>query len=365
MQKKLLAAAILAAVAGQAAATEVYSDDTTSVSIGGYLSMKTVTTDSDTTLENDSSRINFGFAHKLNEDITAIAKSEWAFDDEDDFTARLNYVGVNTSHGDVVLGKQWSVYSDVAGWTDVWAMNGGDVEGMYAGRSGDGGEHGTGRADDAIAYRNSFGGLNVGAQFQFRDTGESGNGRDFTRKNGYQAAASYDFDFGLSVGAAYNETDFGNVGSHDGKGRKAKATIGAIKYTRDALYVAATYGEYKNHVNVDSYIGGGTPDVAGLEFNEKVEGQALYVSYKLTDSVKLESAFQQMESKDKGDKAELKNTMVGAVYTVGPMQFAAQYIWDDSTFDNGKSKKDVLQDDETYKTKRIDDKVMLQARYYF
>ena len=79
MQKKLLAAAILAAVAGQAAATEVYSDETTSVTVGGYMSMKTKTTDSDTTLENDSSRINFGFAHKLTENITATAKTEWAF----------------------------------------------------------------------------------------------------------------------------------------------------------------------------------------------------------------------------------------------------------------------------------------------
>ena len=36
----------------------------------------------------------------------------------------------------------------------------------------------------------------------------------------------------------------------------AEATIVAVKYTRDAFHMAATYGEYKNHVNINNYVGG-------------------------------------------------------------------------------------------------------------
>ena len=65
---------------------------------------------------------------------------------------RLGYVGVEYERtGEISIGKRWSVYSDVASWTDMFDVFGGWASGQYPGGT-DGGYTGTGRAEKVLMY---------------------------------------------------------------------------------------------------------------------------------------------------------------------------------------------------------------------
>jgi len=83
------------------------------------------------------------------------------------FSSRLGLVGVDLGkYGKFSVGKQWSVYYDIAGWTDYWYNFGADVTPAYWNDT-DGGSSGTGRANNASIYRVSLPtGTNVGLQVQ-------------------------------------------------------------------------------------------------------------------------------------------------------------------------------------------------------
>ena len=88
------------------------------------------------------------------------------------FGARLGYVGVDFGFGGrVTIGKQWGVHTDVTMYTtDQFNVFGSEASATYTAGT-DGGFLGTGRADQAVSYRNSiFRVLDVGAQVQFRST---------------------------------------------------------------------------------------------------------------------------------------------------------------------------------------------------
>ncbi|MEJ2006180.1 MAG: hypothetical protein P8X57_14720, partial [Cyclobacteriaceae bacterium] len=98
-------------------------------------------------------------------------------------------------------GKQWSTYYDITGYTDKFNVFGGRASATYTGTS-DGGETGTGRASQAVTYRNSFGNLSLGGQLQFR------NGFNDRVLDGFGFSAQYEIFTGLRLGAAYNKAYF-------------------------------------------------------------------------------------------------------------------------------------------------------------
>ena len=242
MQKKLLAAVVASLVAGQAMALEVYNDDTTSLSIGGRVGVKAEKAEGENVgMKNDSSRINFKFAHKLGNGWTGHGVAEWGFrakdeykvlgGKEDTFFNRLGFVGLDhDTYGKITAGKSWSVMFDVNGWTDAYAIGGGKAMGLYDGRLG-GDFDGSARADDVLQYRNSFGGLNVGVQYQL----EGHNDwylrlkilpdERIKRKNGAGASVSYDLPMGLSLGATYAETEYEESALFKGSERSPKQQL--------------------------------------------------------------------------------------------------------------------------------------------
>ncbi|AMO58570.1 hypothetical protein GZ77_18325 [Endozoicomonas montiporae] len=368
MQKKLLATVVASLVAGQAMALEVYNDDTTSLSIGGRIGV--TTNDDNKEMGNDSSRINFKFGHKLSSELTAIGVAEWSFDPtaksgENVFGNRLGYVGLDHSElGALTAGKQWSVYSDVANWaSDNLLFNGGIAIGIYDGLNGDGGIHGTGRADDAFAYRNTFGGLNIGLQYQLKssdtrtlkDADQIDYFQQWNRKTGAsQIAVSYDLPMGLSVGYTYSQARFNKTTQGDTKpdhinhaGDSAKAHVFGVKFDHEDLYVGFNYGEFKHHASLKS----------GL-IAEKAKATDLYASYALSslvDGLAVFGAYQNLDfDKDASGaktKEELKIASIGVKYQTGPMMFGVQYDQNDSKNAAGKKENDNI--------------FSFNARYYF
>lgn len=350
MQKKLLATLVASLVAGQAMALEVYNDDVNSLSIGGKIGFKTIKSNgADADMKDASPRINFKYAHKFDSGWTGSAVAEWGFratdNNGDTFFNRLGNVGLShASYGSFTAGKAWSVTSDVSGWTDQFAIGGGNAMGVYSGPE-NGDTDGTARADDVIQYRKSFGGLNVGIQYQLAGEAVVDNKRD----SGYGVALSYDLPMGLSVGATYNQTKYekemGVLPAYNGSDKAKSATVGA-KYKNEALYLAATYGQFENKTSVIE----GTLDKesTGIELYGKL------ALPQVVDGFYLQSGFNQLTAdKNYTEKtdAQFSDYMVGAIYETGPMQFAFEYTRGEKVAVDGK--------------KDFDDTYAVQAVYYF
>ena len=118
---------------------------------------------------------------------------------KDAFTTRLGYVGFETPFGDLTWGKQWSVYYDVAGWTDRFFTFGARASGAFA--LGDGGLNGTGRAETAAQYRIGWGPVEFGLQSQNRK--RTANDRDFGDTIG--GSLRWSVSDPLTIGMAYNQ----------------------------------------------------------------------------------------------------------------------------------------------------------------
>lgn len=118
------------------------------------------------------------------------------------FSTRLGYLGADFGKGGVItLGKQWSAYYDVTGYTDKFNVFGGRASATYTGSS-DGGDTGTGRASQALSYRNTFGNFSLAGQMQFKTT--------FNDKiiDGLGLSVQYEILSVLRFGVAYNRAYF-------------------------------------------------------------------------------------------------------------------------------------------------------------
>ncbi|AZA78465.1 porin [Chryseobacterium sp. G0186] len=114
------------------------------------------------------------------------------------FGNRLGYLGLDLGKfGTLTIGKQWSVYRDVTAYTDRFNVFGARASATFIGGT-DGGETGTGRADQSVIYRNHFGSLYIGGQIQAR----GGNNGKFI--DGFGASLQYEIMDGFFAGAAYN-----------------------------------------------------------------------------------------------------------------------------------------------------------------
>ena len=336
MNKKIIALAIATAAASASShAVEVYNDGSSTLSVGGRLAASAKFSDGENSLGSQSSRINFRFTHALESGWDIGTTAEWGFDalansgKDNLFFNRLGNITADKENiGHFTLGKAWSVHYDVSGATERLWIFGGDTTGNYDGIVGDGGPHGTGRADDVLQYRNNIAGLQFGLQYQFEDKNS-----DFHRDYGYQAMAGYDFDFGLGLSAVYAETKF--------KDREdAKIANAVVKYEMDALYLAANYSQSRNHQQGDKYFSGADTTTSGAI--KEATGLELFGSYNI-NQFQLLAGYNQLE--DDNSDAKYAYATVGAAYFTGPVIIAAEYKMDASSKNgNGSNadKDDVL-----------------------
>ena len=144
-----------------------------------------------TEVQNNGSRIGFYYSNRSNNGLQIFLNTEWAInivnndytfnvssvtdqgleeiivtESANAFSTRLGMIGISYKNlGTLSIGKQWSVYYDVSGWTDYFTVFGGEASGTYQFGT-DGGNTGTGRAGKAMIYRNRFGRFSIGGQVQ-------------------------------------------------------------------------------------------------------------------------------------------------------------------------------------------------------
>ena len=263
MNKTLIATAVtLLITAPSVSAIDLYKDSKTDVSLGGYIGVRALNTDSETQLVNGSSRINFNFTRQLTHGWQAYSTLEWGFEPFGDtelvynkdsqfsasngnvFYSRLAYIGLeHDRYGSLSFGKQWGAWYNVVGGTDNAYVWGGAAGGAYS-LDGSGGIDGTGRADKAVQYSNSFGKFSFTLQTQLQQ-----NTIDVSAFNNsdVQSTLEYDDTYGASITYAITDqlsiSAGGNKGAFTGFNAAANQPIDAD----DEIYGASiTWGNVAN-----------------------------------------------------------------------------------------------------------------------
>ncbi|WP_034916039.1 MULTISPECIES: porin OmpC [Erwinia] len=316
-------------IAGQAGAAEIYNKDGNKLDLFGKLDGLHYFSDNDGS-DGDQSYVRFGFKGEtqISNDLTGYGQWEYqaalntseAEGSADSFT-RVGFAGVKFGDaGSFDYGRNYGVIYDVSSWTDVLPEFGGDTYGAdnYLFQRGNG----------MATYRNSnfFGlvdGLNFAVQYQGKNDNptESAGGRDVLGENGdgWGLSTTYDLGSGFGVGAAMFSSDRtdrqngGTPGSADiiGRGDKASAYTGGLKYDANNIYLAAMYTRSYNA----NRFGDSGSDAYG--YADKADNWELVAQYQFDFGLRPSLAFVNSRASDidgYGSQNLKKYVDVGATY---------------------------------------------------
>ncbi|KJG14421.1 porin [Photobacterium sp. NCIMB 13483] len=294
MNKNLIALAVAAATfSGAASAATVYSDDTSSLAIGGRVEARAQGLNGNI---QDTSRVraNIDAKTKINDDLTALGFWEREYktdqsatdgehndsnsaDGETDYNRYL-YVGVKSNtYGQIVYGKADGSLGMLTDFTDIMEYYGNEAGNKIAAAD---------RTSNNLAYTGTFGGLTVKANYV-------ANGKtDDSQKNttGYSVATKYDFNNGLAMGVGYGQQK--NQGDNIQNNLDANQTFASVSYTMGDLYVAGLY-QYARNV--------GYLYSADDATNTDYQGFSLASAYTI-NKVVLRSTYNFMENTDSNNK---------------------------------------------------------------
>ncbi len=264
------------------------------IDIYGSMRLFTEVGDDDPTLNDGSSRLGMRLARNLRNGRTLFGRIEWktnlvdndsafvvsdnsssdgiALESEESdsvLSTRLGYVGFRFDDiGELTFGKQWAVYYDVAGWTDVYNVYGGSALSVYSAGT-DGGFLGSGRADNAVIWRSKRGRLSYGLQTQLKT---SSDGDDFKGLGGSLIFAPNEaWELGAAVSASRVKGTFEDIAGDEDSW---VATIG-VKYRSEPWHVAFNVAKWENHEAIffddDTliYDGAGAEFYAAYEYSDR------------------------------------------------------------------------------------------------
>jgi len=262
---------------------------------------------------------------------------EWATLKEGDpaqtIWTRLGYVGVEYHDtGELSIGKRWSVYSEVASWTDMFDVFGGWASGQYPGGT-DGGYTGTGRAEKVLMYRHTIKGVFIGAQMQMRRTGRRA-------VDSYGIACYLNISESLAIGAAWNdawvddEFRLNIPGALD----HARALVTGFKLERDRLYVAGIYTWQDGN------------EIEHSEDNTvafSCHGTELYIHGDVAKGLRLHGGFNLRITRDPHpllpEDFGLRHYIFGVAWYIRPTTYIySEFLLDDSIYADGYGGDDVL-----------------------
>ena len=294
MNKNLIALAVAAATfSGAASAATVYSDDTSSLAIGGRVEARAQGLNGNI---NDTSRVrlNIDANTKINDDLTAIGFWEREFKTQEATTAdydndyneadgetsynRYLYVGVKSNtYGQIVYGKADGSLGMLTDFTDIMEYYGNEAGNKIAASD---------RTSNNLAYTGIFGGLTVKANYVANGKADESD----VNTTGFSTAAKYDFNNGLAMGVGYGQQK--NQGANEATNLNANQTFASVSYTMGDLYVAGLYQYARNVGYLYS-----TADTTNTDY----QGFSLASAYTI-NKVVLRSTYNFMENTDSNNK---------------------------------------------------------------
>ncbi|ENX3946663.1 porin [Photobacterium damselae] len=288
MNKNILALAVAAtAFSGAVSAAQVYSDDTSSLAIGGRMEARAHGLNGNIT-DTSRVRINVAGETQINNDLYGLGffEREFKADDSSDENRYL-FAGMGSkTYGQLVYGKTDGALGMLTDFTDIMEYYGNEAGAKIAAAD---------RTSNNLLYTGNFGGLTVKANYV-------ANGKtndDAKNTTGFSVAGMYDFNNGLAMGLGYGQqknqqgtTPFKEVISNANNDLNANQTFASVSYTMGDLYLAGLY-QYARNV--------------GYLYNHKdnkntdYQGFSLATAYTMNQLV-LRSTYNYMEDTDQNVK---------------------------------------------------------------
>ncbi|MDG1398548.1 MAG: porin [Polaribacter sp.] len=317
----------------------------------GKLRVHTAVFDDVIELQQNSPRIGVNFRSSLSKNLYLNAKLEYGmnlvegsqfnndannviefasqpFVKKETFSSRIAYVGVSHDRwGAITIGKQWGVYYDVASYTDNFTVFGGESNGVYSAQT-DGGWKGTGRADNAVAYRNKFNNLSIGFQTQL-----------FSANTNLGLALEYDFTSHFKLGFAFNSAKINDAFKDFIEFERVDNNnyLFGAKYKKNNFLAALTYS-----LNQDEFALLDTNDDSFRIIAYPTHGIELFTSYFFNDKFEFQGGFNRIHDKEKesffnGDYT-LMHYVVGLNYHINKnaIIYSSARIGDSNLVNNAK-----------------------------
>ena len=343
MKLKLIALSTMAAFSSSAfAEVELYKDDTNTIKFAGDVTASLVngedsSGESYNEIRDNFNRIYLSFNSQLKDGWSAIAKLEWKVrfaendsdlvlngssensslggDDADQsLSNRLGYFGVtHDKWGTITMGKQWGSSYMATAATDSFMIFGGEGLGIFD--LGDGGFTGTGRAEKALQYSNTFGNLKVSTQVQVSN--EKIDTTDFEQlpNIGQQPFEYIELDGSFGFGANYSIGEKVNVAvgyntatfeADTGAEMDSIMTAANVTYGSrggQGLYAAVVVVDGENHHR----------DNQGMFLDEST-GVEVLVAYRFENDFEVLGGAVEVTTDDSGNDYEKSYLIAGVTY---------------------------------------------------
>lgn len=288
--------------------------------------------DGEIKLHDGGSRAGFFYYYQFDNDLELLFQYEagisWNADtpflnasDASDTNRRLSYFGLKYTDHSLILGKYWSAYYDIAGFTDQFMTYGALASGTFSA-----GPSGTGRADRLIQYRTEKDDYDATVQVQLRHDAF----RDWNIDYSYTMAGSliYNGWEGMKLGAAINYGKFDEITpemQNEGVDGDDFSSIIGFTYTKNKFTGHAVLSYTKNH----------TVDDAGIYFDSV--GSELYMRYDIDESFRVAGGGNWLfpEDNDYDGKYNINNIILSLQYTFGEKTFD-DLVYMEVSFPNGK-----------------------------
>ncbi|HSR74823.1 MAG TPA: hypothetical protein VLL31_08265, partial [Sulfurovum sp.] len=291
--------------------------------------------DSETKLLNGGSRGGFFYYYEFDNDVGLIFHYEAGVSlqdhnnfinvsDEADTNRRLSYFALNYLDTNLIVGKYWSAYYDIAGFTDQFMAFGAQASGAYSG-SPYGSPSGTGRADKMIQVRSGEDTYDATLQVQLAHSAL----RDWFVDYSYTMAGSFIYKGweNIRLGASVNYGEYDDITSQMRSvgidGNDFSSIVGLI-YNKQDFSGHAVLSYTKNHMSDDQ----------GIYFDSA--GAELYMKYDIDESFRIAAGGNWLfpQDNDYDGKYSIKNMIFSLQYTFGEKTFD-DIVYMEVSFPNG------------------------------
>ncbi|MCG6936012.1 MAG: hypothetical protein LJE73_08965 [Proteobacteria bacterium] len=174
---------------------------------------------------------------------------------------RLLYVGLETPNMYLIYGKNWSTYYRIAGYTDRFSVRGGNASGAYNAGT-DGGDSGTGRANDVLQTRLQLdifpatlgiAPFNLNMQIQQPQPIPQVSGQKYGTQFGLSAVLTTRNNY--TIGLAYNQANITDLVNPDIQAARItgndQAFIIGTRWFGKNWYVGTVVSRLLNHMTTD------------------------------------------------------------------------------------------------------------------
>jgi len=227
--------------------------------------------------------------------------------DGDNSSRRLSYTSLIYHGYSIVVGKYWSAYYDIAGFTDNYMAFGAQSSGAFN-NSTDGSESGTGRPDRVVQIKTKQELYNINLQYQ--PTHPSSGNIDSDYSYGLAASFIYKYSDFIRMGISASYAKFDDITpsmNSIGIDGDDQSYIAGFVYMKDRYSIKTTLSYTKNHTN----------DNEGHYFDSL--GAELFLRYDISDSIRIAGGGNWMIPTDDEylGKYRIRSNILSLQYTFG------------------------------------------------